>query len=115
MNPEFNAQLAAACQRVHELAARNGFWGEGTKTTLGLAAKIALLHSELSELLEAIRKDPTAPCDKTPELTREEEEVADVFIRLMDYCAARGIDLGRVTAVKHEYNATRPYMHGKKA
>lgn len=105
--------LKNAARNAHANSADKGFWGEGTKTPLGYAAKIALMHSELSELLEAVRKDPAAPCAKVPELTVEEEEVADVFIRLLDYCGARGIDLGRAALKKHKYNTGRPPMHGK--
>lgn len=107
--------LRAAAKNAYENSEAHGFWGEGTKTTLGYAAKIALMHSELSELLEALRKNPDEPCAKVPELTVEEEECADLFIRLLDYCHARGIDLGRSAALKHEFNKTRPPMHGKKA
>lgn len=46
-------------------------------------------------------------------LTNEEEELADIAIRLADYCGYRGIDLGAVILSKMQYNSTRPYMHGK--
>lgn len=42
-----------------------------------------------------------------------EEEIADVFIRLCDFCGRYKIDLGRITLVKMQYNADRPHMHGK--
>ncbi len=118
---ELTDQAAEMC-RILKLAAisaysnseAHGFWGEGTKTTLGYAAKIALLHEEVSELLGALRKDPKAPCAKVPEITCEEEEAADISIRLLDYCHARDINLGRAAMLKHEYNRSRPHMHGKK-
>lgn len=47
-------------------------------------------------------------------LTNEEEEMADVVIRVADYCGYRGIDLGRAILSKMNYNATRPHMHGGK-
>lgn len=41
-------------------------------------------------------------------------ELADIFIRLMDHAKERGIDMGAAVKEKLEYNATRPYKHGKK-
>jgi len=67
---------------------------------------IALMHSELSEALEAMRnhgsKDAIA------------EELADCCIRIFDYCGAKDIDLAQALLKKIEYNKTRPYRHGKK-
>lgn len=40
--------------------------------------------------------------------------VADVIIRVLDYCAYAGIDIENVLEVKHEYNKSRPYRHGGK-
>lgn len=97
---------------AHRLSQAKGFWPNNSPTHL--AAKIALMHAELSELLEAVRDDPCAPCDKPIPLSREEEEVADVFLRLCDYCGERGINLGRVAMVKHDYNKTREHQHGKR-
>jgi NTP pyrophosphatase (non-canonical NTP hydrolase) len=106
--------LHNAGARAHELASRNGFWdGDKTDPTF-LASKICLMHQELSELLEAVRKDPNAPCEKVPELTVEQEEVADLFLRLVDYCHARGIDLKTAAQLKHKFNESRPYKHGKR-
>lgn len=41
-------------------------------------------------------------------------EAADIIIRVLDMCAAYGIDIEAAIAMKMEYNSTRPYMHGKK-
>lgn len=76
------------------------------------AEKIALMHSELSEALEGIRKP--AASDKIPEFTCEEEEMADLYIRLMDYAGGFNLRLGDAIVAKLAYNATRPYKHGKK-
>lgn len=73
--------------------------------------QIALMHSELSELLEGIRKP--GPDDHVPELTFEEAECADLMIRMFHYCGRHGIDLGRAIMLKHAYNLSRPYKHGK--
>lgn len=100
--------LSALGSRVHATAVEKGFWPDGAN----LSEKVALMHQELSELLETLRKPPAAS-SKVPNITAEAEEAADVLLRLVDYCAARGIDLDKAVALKHLYNTTRPYKHGK--
>ena len=46
-------------------------------------------------------------------LTNFEEEMADIIIRVADFCGWKGIDLGRVVLAKMAYNAGREKMHGK--
>ena len=41
-------------------------------------------------------------------------ELADVIIRILDYCAYAGIDIDAAISEKHEYNKSRPYRHGGK-
>jgi hypothetical protein len=67
--------------------------------------KIALIHSELSEMLEYVRK---GGADKhLPNRAGEEVEAADALIRLLDFCAWRGLDIGNAVIEKLAYNATR--------
>lgn len=74
-------------------------------------ARIALIHSELSEMVEGIRKD--APDDKLPHRKMEEVELADVLIRMEDYAGTYGLDLGGARDEKEAYNFSRSYRHGK--
>jgi NTP pyrophosphatase (non-canonical NTP hydrolase) len=66
---------------------------------------IALMHSELSEMLEAVRKD--AMDDKLPSRRGEEVELGDLIIRALDYAGAYGLDLDGAIAEKRAFNRTR--------
>lgn len=83
-----------------------------TLTVTKKASSIALMHSELSECLEAIRKD--LPSDHLTGRSMEEEELADVIIRIMDYCGRYNIDIGEVMIEKIAFNAGRSRRHGGK-
>ena len=78
---------------------------------------VALLHTEVSEMFEAYRVTGVADATADPVETSKPEgfgsEVADVFIRLLDTCQRRGIDLLWEYERKMAYNRTRPYKHGK--
>jgi len=67
--------------------------------------KIALMHSELSEALEACRDG---------DRDQEEEELADTIIRILDYCHARGFSMDKAVYAKMERNTQRPHLHGRK-
>lgn len=87
----------------------HGFWPTDKKRNKG--EMLALLHSEVSEMLEAVRK-PHA--DKhCPDFSNEEIEAADVLIRLLDYTHGHKLRLGRATLAKMAFNSGRPFMHGK--
>jgi NTP pyrophosphatase (non-canonical NTP hydrolase) len=86
----------------HKIAREKGWWsGERNDGEL-----IALMHSELSEALEALRNHA-----KKDELA---EELADCCIRIFDYCGARRIDLQQAIKKKIKKNRLRPHRHGNK-
>jgi NTP pyrophosphatase (non-canonical NTP hydrolase) len=75
--------------------------------------KIALIGSELSEALEAVRKDIKQD-SHIPEFTGVEAELADAVIRIMNLAADTGARLAEAIVAKAAYNASRPYKHGGK-
>ncbi|OYW57059.1 MAG: hypothetical protein B7Y80_01750 [Hyphomicrobium sp. 32-62-53] len=66
---------------------------------------IALMHSELSEALEAFRKDLRD--DKLPHRNGIEVEFADCIIRILDTSAALGLDVAGALIEKNRFNAQR--------
>lgn len=66
---------------------------------------IALMHSELSEALEGVRKNSMD--DKLPHRRMEEVELADCLIRIFDYAGNWHLDLEGAYQEKRAYNAQR--------
>lgn len=66
---------------------------------------IALMHSELSEALEGVRKDKQD--DHLPHRKSVEVELADTVIRILDYGIQKGLDIPGAIAEKHRYNVNR--------
>lgn len=90
-------------------AAVEGGWYTDLKTGDPIVRNVgemnALIHSEVSEMLEAARK--TLPSEKLPGFSGEEEEAADIAIRLFDYSGHRKLRLAQAITAKRAYNAQR--------
>jgi len=124
-------------QEVHKNAKDKGFFDDEKNT----GEMLCLIHSEVSEALEADRKDKYCELDNPNwqidgKTLREdlivfddvqfiqafkmstkdtfEDELADVMIRVMDLAAFKGIDLEAHILAKMRYNSLREHKHGKK-
>lgn len=95
-------------EEIYKANAAKGFWDEERN----VGELIALVHSELSEALEAHRKDLND--DKLPHRKGLEVELADALIRILDMAGGLGMDIEGAMFEKLAYNKTRPYKHGKK-
>lgn len=69
------------------------------------ATKIALIHSEASEMMEGRRKGVAD--DHLKHRSMEEVEAADLLIRIFDYAGRRNLDLESAVREKMAYNAQR--------
>lgn len=102
-------ELANDC---HRIAKEHGFWhhryiglGDEFNNPSIYGEKRDLMHSEIAEMTEAHR-DGDQP--------HEEEEAADLLIRLLDYAGERGFDMDLAVDKKMKENEERPYRHGRK-
>lgn len=113
-------------EHIHKNAIQKGFF-EDPKN---IGEMLCLIHSEVSEAMEADRKDKYSICGTLKKHLEEgrdfkegfethvkgtfEDELADVIIRVLDLCAFKNIDIEWHINQKIAYNTTRPHKHGKK-
>ncbi len=86
---------------IHQNAIEHGWW----ETDRPIPELLCLIHSEVSEALEAYRNQ-----DKE----NFREELADIAIRLLDMAEGLKIDLESEIIKKHNNNRGRTYKHGGK-
>ena len=123
-------------KQVHQNAKDHGFFDEERN----IGEMLCLIHSEVSEALEADRKGKyceinsimlSGLADKNygasfcnDEAAKDhfevyvkntfQDELADIVIRVMDLAAFKNIDLEAHIKAKMRYNSLREYKHGKK-
>lgn len=97
---------------IHNNAVEKGFWEPNNDDThvIFYLKQIAMIHSECSEVLEAIRKNKGD--DKVV------EELADIIIRTLDLYwglvedGYTGYSIQGIMEEKTAYNRERDMMHG---
>lgn len=100
--------LRAAQALAHATATNAGWYRDpatGAPVERNFGEVVALMHSELSEALEAHRKNLMD--DKLPDRSGIEVEFADCIIRILDTAAAMGLDVPGAIIAKNRYNRTR--------
>lgn len=108
------SNLEGLAKNIHEITISKGFWDSYRETDSFpfYAYKLAMIHSEATEVLEAIRKD------------KGDEEVVmeliDIIIRVLDLYEglkrtkeiADGWNLDDIMSKKILINSKRPERHG---
>lgn len=105
------SNLSPLAKLCYQNSFNKGFWDDGPDRNKG--EMIALMHSELSKLLEAVREEDMLMSEKIDGFTLEEEEIADLLIRALDYAYGWNLDIDGAVKAKMFYNGLRPERHGK--
>lgn len=107
-----NIDLDELAFSLHDNAVKKGFWEPNTAENhiVFYLKQLAMIHSEVSEVLEAIRKEKGE--------SQVIEELADILIRVLDLYGGlvedqyTSLSLQSILLEKAKINQDRPKMHG---
>jgi NTP pyrophosphatase (non-canonical NTP hydrolase) len=97
-------------KKTHQISVEHGF----DSPDQNKAEVLALIHSEISEALEALRED-NPRSKKIPPYSCVEEELADAVIRIANFGKTHNWDIAGAIQAKTVYNSNRTYRHGGKS
>ena len=86
-------------KKAHDISVKHGFWEKDRN----FGEVIALMHSELSEAFEEYRKGKginESYYEDGKKLCGIPSELADVIIRIFDFCGGNDIDLEKIILEK---------------
>lgn len=118
--------LNESAKIIHQNNREKGFWDKDRN----MGETLMLIVGEVSEAMEAHQKGQFANVEMFEQDIVEgydfkrafdlnikdsyEDEISDIVIRVLDLCAAKGIDIEKHINLKVEYNKSRPRLHGKR-
>ncbi len=119
-------EVNSVVQQCHRTATDNGWWDDEEPLIYGgsqerarvFLAKCALITSEISEAVEAMRDQKPAyhPCASGTKPEGWGVELVDAIIRTFDLLRAFGVtDVEYLLRLKMDYNKTRTFRHGDKS
>ena len=123
MTVETLKALSQLQKDIHENAVRHGFYDKVEKILDHLAAGDSMDYMrevEMYFILAQLDKIASEVGEATDAIQRGKpqaeyaEELADIFIRLLDLAEYQGISIGVAVGEKMQKNALRPYLHGKR-
>lgn len=120
----FVYEFREVAKRAHEVNVANGWWDDrhaylrsglpnaGVHT---FCALVGLVHTELSEAIEAARKHPPEQWRDASTKDTMVRELAGAVVRIMDIAASYQLPLAEAVLAEIEANGTRGHRHGGKA